>query len=57
MDKMTNACFQDHASTRLSRKIEEPLQKRIDNKNTQAETKLANPEDKRRFMTGLSHEN
>jgi len=25
MDKMTNVCFQDHASMRLSRRKEEPL--------------------------------
>ncbi len=29
MDKLTNACFQDHASTRLSRRIDEPLQNQI----------------------------
>ncbi len=32
MDKMTNACFQDHASTRLPGRTEDPLQKWIDDK-------------------------
>ncbi len=48
MDKMTSACFHDHVSTRLSRRIEEPLQEQVDDKPTQKETKLANPEDERR---------
>ena len=39
MDKMTNACFQDQASTRLSREIEEPVQKQIDEEPSQEETK------------------
>ncbi len=49
--------FQDHVSTRLSRRIEEPLQKRVDDKTTQKETKLANTEDERRFMIRLAHKN
>ena len=49
MDKMTNACFQDHASTRLSRRKEEPLQNRV--------TPSANSKDERRFrMMGLPHD-
>ncbi len=43
MDKMTNACFQDHASTRLSRRIEEPVQKQIDEELPQEESESANP--------------
>ena len=47
---MTNACFQDHASTRLSRRKEEPLQHRV--------TRSANANDERRFrMMGLPHDN
>ncbi len=57
MDKMTNACFQDHASTRLSRRKEEPLQEQVDDKPTQKETELANPEDERRFKMELPCEN
>ncbi len=63
MDKMTNACFQDHASTRLSRRIkeppeppqmliEEPLQELVSQ-----ESKLPNPEDERIFLTELSCQN
>ncbi len=49
MDKMTNACFQDHPSTRLSRRKEEPLQHRV--------IRLANAKDERRFrMMGLPHD-
>ena len=49
MDKMTNACFQDHVSTRLSRRKEEPLQKRA--------TRSSNAKDERRFwMMGLPHD-
>ena len=49
MDKMTNACFQDHASTRLSRRKEEPLRNRV--------TPSANAKDERRFrMMGLPHD-
>ena len=55
MEKTANACFQDQASTRLSRKIEEPLQKRVDNKPTQEETELANHDDEGSFMMVLSH--
>ena len=47
MDKMTNVCFQDHASTRLSRRIEEPFEMRVDDKPYQEETESANPEDER----------
>ena len=54
---MINACFQDHASTRLTQRIEKPLQKQIYNKPTQIETELASPEDERRYMMGLSYEN
>ena len=47
---MTNVCFQDHASTRLSRRKEEPLQNRV--------TQLANAKDKRRFrMIRMPHDN
>ncbi len=50
MDKITNACFQDHASTRLSRRKEEPLQKHV--------TRSANAKDERRFrIMGLPHDN
>jgi hypothetical protein len=45
MDKMTNACFQDHASTRLSRRIDEPLQKWVDDIPTQKESELVSAED------------
>ena len=49
MDKMTNVCFQDHASTRLSRRKKEPLQNRV--------TPSANAKDERRFrMMGLPHD-
>ena len=46
---MTNACFQDHASTRLSRRKEEPLPKRV--------TPSAKAKDERKFrMMGLTHD-
>ena len=48
MDKMNNACFQDHTSTRLSRRKEEPLQMRV--------TRSANAKDERRFKMGLPHD-
>ena len=49
MDKMTNACFQDHASTRLSRRKEEPLPKRV--------TPSANAKDERKLrMMGRPHD-
>ncbi len=54
---MTNACFQDHASTRLSRRKEEPLQEQVDDKPTQKETKSAKSEDERRFKMKLPYEN
>ncbi len=54
---MTNVCFQDHVSTRLSRRIEEPLHKQVDDKPTQKETESANPEDERRFIMGPPYKN
>ncbi len=50
IDKMTNACFQDHVLTRLYKRIEDPLQNWV--------TGSTNPKDERRFkMTGLPHDN
>ena len=46
---MTNACFQDHASTRLSRRKDEPRQKRA--------TRSANAKDDRTFYMGFARKN
>ena len=43
--------------TRLSRRIKELLQKRVDDKPTQTKTESTNPEDERRLQMGLLCEN